>query len=447
MLTRANDRWALGVWFVVFAACGGGSSDDGPEHAAAGGSEGPAPGLSGGSGDESTAGGSASGATGGVSAGGAASGATSGVSAGGAASGATSGVSAGGSASGATGGVSAGGAGGRTDASAGDGGKPSVSKYEACVAYMNAQCNRRQYECAGTTAVSDPCPWQLARCPDFLFAEGSNRTVEEVLACADEWLRYPCEKANRLELLRCGSPGQRELGELCVFGSQCASRHCGGLSLDGKCAVCIPEGELGDACYLAEPPIACPNGTECTGHGCGVPPVFNLPAGSDCERAAQCAFGHWCAPDPSDGVERCQRIAALGEDCTGVCEAGATCAAASSKCEPAAAPGEPCTDGYRCAPGAICNRDALPEPVCERRMAIGESCIRNPQEGYTAANCDADLTCVCTDASCQAASCYSPGKMGDACGDPSVRCVPGTECQGGVCIPLESQGLADACNP
>ncbi len=449
-ITTHRFQWILGLWLVALVACGGDSGDGDTDNAGANGGGTGAVGFSGAGGSESFPGGSTSGGTGGVSAGGSTSGGTGGP-AGGSTSGGTGGP-AGGSTSGGTsgvpaGGVSAGGSGGETGASGGDGGEPAVTKYEACAAYINAQCNRRRYECAGRAAVADPCPSSVASCPDFLFAEGSNRTVEEMLACADEWRRYPCEKANRLEFPGCGSPGQRELGEPCVFGSQCASKHCRGSSVNPNCAICVPVGELGDACHNAEPPIACPNGTECTGDGCAIPPVFNSPAGSECEDSRECAPGHWCSSDPNDGVDRCQRIAELGENCTGSCEAGTYCAEASSKCEPAPAPGEPCASGNRCGLGAMCNRDALPEPLCERRMAIGEPCIPMPQAVYYPSNCALDLMCECTDPSCQAGTCFAPGNMGEACDEPTVRCVPGTECQLGVCTPVESQGLADACNP
>ena len=57
------------------------------------------------------------------------------------------------------------------------------------------KCNRRHYECAGTTPADDRCPVFGDLCPDFLLLEAAQKTavgVDCVMLCK----RTPCQLPN-----------------------------------------------------------------------------------------------------------------------------------------------------------------------------------------------------------------------------------------------------------
>lgn len=354
--------------------------------------------------------------------------------------GATGGASAGGTN---TGGASAGGANG-----GGGGGGATITKYQACVAYVNAQCNRRYLECSGFPTSDDPCPEYLAWCPDFLFAQDSQLDVGGVLACADKWRNQPCELLNQGFDPECGLPkGTRALGAPCFSGSQCASGRCGAGDdpLHPDCGACIPVGAAGDDCASGK--VACPDGYECTGQGCQPQITFNLPDGSLCERYGQCYGDSLCFPAP-DGQKRCQPRRKPGEDCSNgaYCESSATCGA-DEKCE-AVVPaqlGELC---YLrgCEAGSWCDNAVLaPDTTrCIARAEPGAPCqTLQGLSGDLQGNCPDGLTCSCVGASCSK-TCRQVQHEGEACADALSLCIAGTECQAGRCVGVELQGLEQA---
>src|SRR6188768_2746583 len=79
-------------------------------------------------------------------------------------------------------------AGGTVGASGASGGSAGLllgdSPTEACIAYVLAQCLRRQ-ECQGDPSQS--CFLNASACPDLMFSNGSTRTVSSLKACAAEF--------------------------------------------------------------------------------------------------------------------------------------------------------------------------------------------------------------------------------------------------------------------
>ncbi len=346
-----------------------------------------------------------------------------------------------------TGGVSgAGGATGGTSAGAA-GSAAAVTKFGACVAYMNAQCNRRYYECSGFEAKADPCPEFVGWCPDFLFSEGSQLDVAGVLACAETWRKHPCELLNKGFDPECGlPPGTRALGEPCFYSRQCASGACGkgNNAALPECGACIPVGKVGDPCYDGS--VSCPNGDECTGEGCQPQITFDLPDGSVCERYAQCHADSLCFP-AADGMMRCQPRRKLGEDCSNgaYCAKGLLCGVDNLCAMPVLAGlGELCS-GRGCTAGGWCQGVAAnpTQAMCIPIAAAGQPCFT--QEGVTddVGNCPDNLFCYCQGSGCTK-KCVTLKHEGEACGDALSSCETGATCQSGKCVGGELQGLAKA---
>jgi len=347
----------------------------------------------------------------------------------------------------AAGGADAGGPSGGVSAGTGGAGGAPTTKYEACVAYMNAQCNRRYLECSGFDAKPDPCPEYVALCPDFLFSEGSQLDVAGVLACAETWRSYSCDSFSQGIEPDCGLPvGKRALGEPCIYSRQCASTACGkgGDAAHPACGACVPVGKQGDPCDDGS--FQCPNAYECTGEGCQPSITFNLPDGSLCERYGQC-YGDSLCFAAADGQMRCQPRRKAGEDCSNgaYCAQGTSCGA-DSHCAPVtpANLGELCY-GRGCVPDAWCDNAALhpTETVCIARAAAGQPC--QTLEGLTdlVGNCQTGLSCYCEGTACKP-TCLTKGREGQGCGDALSFCIPGTTCLAGKCVGVESQGLAQA---
>jgi len=346
--------------------------------------------------------------------------------------------------SGATSGSSAGGSAGAAGNSAG----AATTKYQACVAYMNAQCNRRYLECPGFPARDNPCPQYLALCPDFLFSEGSQLDVAGVLACAEMWRTHPCELLNQGVAPQCHLPkGTRKLAEPCHYSWQCESGECG-TGDDGshpECGQCVAVGKPGDTC--ADGKLACPGGYECTAKGCQPELTFNLPDGSPCERYGQCYRDSLCFAAP-DGQMRCQPRRKPGEDCSNgaICEKDANCNA-NNVCEVAvpAAIGELC---YLrgCVADAWCDNAVLaPDTTrCVARAAPGAPCqTLKGLSGDLQGNCPDGMSCACEGSGCTK-TCLKQRLEGEDCADPLSLCIAGTACQAGKCVGVELQGLAQA---
>lgn len=324
-----------------------------------------------------------------------------------------------------------------------------LTEHAACVTYLNAECNR-QSECAGGPVLDDPCPGATRKCPDYFFSSGTTRTVEGMLACAETWKTYPCEKFFADEFPPCASNGTLPAGSVCLFGSQCASGICllRGTTPPGHpdCGYCITAAKEGDPCNYTTGP-GCDLGLECDQgtDRCVTRIPFGLPIGTPCERYGQCKDGAICI------AGTCQIPPPIGADCSpeSYCARDAYCAT-DSKCTALPSVGMPCGLGrgsvepFACTPDAFCDASAAGGPTCALRLAGGAPCTF--EDGTEAGDrCAAGFACVCEDASCAAATCIENVQEGAACGAPNTRCIPGTICQGGVCVSASQELYAAAC--
>jgi hypothetical protein len=345
--------------------------------------------------------------------------------------------------------ASSGGSTARTDAR-GKVDPTTASPYAACVHFLQAECNRRFYECQGAAPVADPCPGSPAdECPDLFFSKGSHATVEKVLACADKWQAAPCDELNRDIFPTCGfDPGDLQKGQPCLYASQCASSVCGHpspLPNSPDCRQCGTIGVVGDDCV--NQPVSCGSGLECTGK-CTTSIQFGLQPGAACERYGQCVVGYYCVMMPGETAPKCQKLPTIGMHCpldVERCEKGAYCNAAKM-CEAVPQAGQPCAGQLSsCTADSFCDMKAAGGPTCTLYKQAGEPCFYGATAigGTTVPGCAPGLFCKCNDDACTASTCFERRREGEACGDARAWCTPGTECKNGVCMAVALQGLFD----
>ncbi len=332
-----------------------------------------------------------------------------------------------------------------------------TSKYGACVAYMQAQCQRRFDECGERPSVESPCTPAVDRCPDALFSPGSTWTVVSALSCAEEWKSFSCDELRQNRRPGCSlSRGTRKLDEPCLFPNQCASNSCTAKKKDGtgvagfeECRVCGELTDLGAACGL--------NGYECKleltcgfySKQCEAREPVDI-VGSSCADDSTCnGFDLSCRTDPTTGEKRCLTLPVGGESCAdSACAEGYRCDA--KVCVSAPALGQPCeTAGpAQCGVGLVCTSFFdEPSKTCILPRKIGELCLgdgRRPLRG----TCEVGLRCDCgaLDCNTKSGTCREVHAEGDSCGDANSMCVPGTACTDGKCTALESQpAIAKLC--
>jgi hypothetical protein len=306
------------------------------------------------------------------------------------------------------------GAGADAAGSGGGVGAAAMSERQACILYVRASCNRRNV-CTGLPKSERPCPETEARCPDYLFSEGSMRTVAGLLACADEFEAFPCEKIVPGKVPACVTTGTRGGGEPCVFGSQCQSLMCIGDPKDPmypSCKSCTTLVPSGSDC--SAPETSCPIGEICSGGTCTpipdmawMPLVDALPGlGEPCTSDGLCAQGVACVDADSTTT---------GED--GMCVAppavGAPCARAPDA--PAALP-----FGHFCAEGAFCDQD----DKCATLPAAGQLC-GTPFGGSLGAG---SPTLCAPGAVCIESNCQALGDIGATCSVAAPPCKEGLVC-------------------
>ncbi len=408
--------------------------------------------------------------------------ATTGGKAGASAGGSTSGGAA--STNAGSGGTAVGGQGG------GQGGAITASnEFEACAAYTLAVC-QRDVECG---YFADPCDSEelAMNCPDQYFSDGSTRTVEGLVACAEEWRTHPCDQVLLGVPPDCVLPGTRAPGEACVFGSQCQTLVCGGTSLDAdhpQCFTCLRNYGSDEDCTVGG--AVCPIGQNCdqTSKRCAVPttapepidiPGLNEECGSYCADSLLCLAGFGelvgtCQPALPESGEACvyapgypEALCAQGLSCndddqcvalpaagtlcsiddggTGHCAEGAYCAYAMQCATPPSA-GQPCgndQDGHAlaCAAGSYCKGPGG-ESTCTALPEAGEPCVRvyrvyeSLSENVVseiAATCAEGFACDCADAGCTAGTCKTELEVNEACGAANTKCTTGTSCIDGTC--------------
>jgi hypothetical protein len=321
-----------------------------------------------------------------------------------------------------------------------------ASEFEACIYYYRSGCNRRFFECEGRPAVQQPCPFLDYSCPDAIFADGSPFTVADIIACGDTWAAASCDELNANIFPVCGLPApSRQVGQPCVFSSQCASRACASAPHADfpDCGQCVSLVGLGEACDGLT--RGCEDGLECTGMRCQPQPQFGLPLGAACERFGQCAPDLRCQRFAEQASATCQPMPGLNESCASdvrVCQSGTFCGA-DDRCQPASGIGATCGVSAGCQPQLFCDTEAESR-TCVPRRAPGESCAGGGLD-YEQSNCAEGSLCRCDDGECTSSTCVIRRDAGEVCGGANVVCIPGTECRDGRCVITGSQGLADGC--
>ena len=309
---------------------------------------------------------------------------------------------------------------------------------EACIEYTIAQYTRRA-ECGGGT-LRTPLEYAITSmsfCPDALTSDGSTRTLDSVLECAKAWRDFPCEQQLQGLVPACTTPGTRATGELCLYGSQCASGRCSRPDSCGECATVVGAGEACDDLL-----VRCERGLSCSGGLCEAGPEFDAvphtrALGDVCNVDPECPENAVCAVE-ADGVWRCVALVPPGEACelNAQCEPEAYCST-DRVCRPKPAEGAPC--GTRIDGNNVCGEDL----VCDSSASGGRVCViyslaQPCEEGGL--RCPPGDSC-CTAADCAARRCLHVLFPGEPCGDADSQCHPGSECLGGVCEAIDSQGL------
>lgn len=307
-----------------------------------------------------------------------------------------------------------------------------MSQGEACVIYAAAFC-RRSIECEGSD-VSDTTVYQCAaNCPDVMFAPGSTRTVESLLACADEVTALSCEDHQAANYPACVSAGTKAIGEPCVYNSQCASLLC---KVADACGVCVRPVGAGEDCSGTD--VGCGANLLCRNGVCDLLASSDIHDwGEPCADFTECdqLNGH-C--NQQTGV--CEQYPGEGESCEALnaCQAAFYCKGPDKLCTVLPKLGEPCGDDVRsswpaCASGLACTVWEVSDGVsgtCVEPYDVeaGDSCYPR------AARC-VSSTCRCDDTACGDRHCIAPLLLGDTCvpEDAMETCVAPLECVGGVC--------------
>lgn len=257
------------------------------------------------------------------------------------------------------------------------------AQYEACINYLIAGCTRLA-ECNGSRQVLSSCLQKTLPCPDFLFADGSTRTLQGIEACTEEHRHMSC--ALLPDGPSCATPGTRLPGAPCQFGTQCSSTVC--RAQPGQCGVCATPALTGDPC--ADPNVECPSTDVCLEGVCTraqardpKPKLFDV--GMECTDTAQCLFGLLCdAVTMTTGRGTCQPLPKPGQPCR--YEPGAvrpSCAGACDQagtCQPLPTLDQVCDPNYGCDETSLCSPQSDELPRCIARHAAGEPCLTTQLE-------------------------------------------------------------------
>jgi hypothetical protein len=374
-----------------------------------------------------------------------------------------------------------------------DGSYPGASKRAACRAYVEAACQRHK-DCGNEQRYALCVSRTAVLCPDYFFSVGSQRTLQNVLECANEYTRFSCDKLRLGFVPDCALPGTREAGQPCSFGSQCTSASCSNDSDYVRCGTCRKLVAAGAAC---NPDVSCPDGQDCVSGKCTDRALSRAPRGEACNDLRRCVEGLTC----SSG--RCGPLFMENDSCSGNdCADGLYCSTRTSTCRPASALGQPCafdsfsTNRDNCAAGLFCRaasdagpaqcaaRKSLSEPCaassecraglmcgstsrrCVTAAGSGESCASNACaaglycDTLTACRplktaggscssvegkeCAPGLVCAAKDGARRAALlpgfqgvCTEVREEGQSCTDAGARCAEGTQCENGTCVARE----------
>jgi hypothetical protein len=384
-----------------------------------------------------------------------------------------------------TGGSAQSGTGGKGGSTAGSGGASAGSgglvvtgrsMTDACYAYAYASC-ARQMVCQGADPSS--CIHSAASCPDVVSSPGATRTIDGLFACATEMESFPCERLDAGELPECVTPGERQLGESCLYPSQCASLIC---KNDSGCGVCARAGAVGDDC--SAPEAGCrldaycdTSALECVSRNSS----GTWKALGEVCQTNECASESYC--DTSSSPSVCTAYPSLGQSCSAerTCQSDSYCAVDGLVCKARPAEGDPCgVDGFNgyamwCVEGLVCKRQSTSAGTCVQAPKDGEPCLTDPETGAPLpacempATCDSNVTpavcklpaklgetcnpiqgceanalCACPDDVCTTTKCIAQHIGGGNCDEATAQCLPGYSCVAGTCQGVQSQGLFEA---
>lgn len=325
-----------------------------------------------------------------------------------------------------TGGTAPGAAGTLGAGSGGSGGLSSGSgdsQFAACVAYSEALCQR--FAACGVGSRDCNEPDYDVTCPDRYFAPGSARTPATLLACAEAWSSHPCEKVLANTPPDCVSPGTRQVGQACLWGSQCESLVCGPPAPDVE----------HPSCGICQRLLA--SNEECPSDGAICPP------GQACEPTTRrCTeFDARDSPEtPAPG-----NTPDAGAACSGSCSSNLSCLAKtadapSGVCGEVPGEGEPCaySVGHSepvCADGTGCSADGQ----CVTLPLDGAACLIDGEEtGHCARGlyCAHSMTCAVLPQATEPCGKDQDGHQ-LACAEDSYCLDPGGEAR---CTELPAEG-------
>ncbi len=333
-------------------------------------------------------------------------------------------------------GGSGGGGGGAGGARAPGTGGTADAQYAACVTYFRAECNRRNV-CAGLAEVADPCPTVTDGCPGAEFAPGTPRTVESLLACAEDWKTFPCADVAAVKFPACsGVAGTLPDGSPCTASIQCRGTVCVNAndSSHPGCGTCQTRLASGAPCSADS---TCPYDEMCNGVCTtrAIPPYVGQSCGPD----VSCGTALVCTAGAAGMTCQLPALPKVGASCatTLACD-GAVCSPAKT-CVAFPTMGMPCqatvqVGGLLCATPLVCDRNAPAGPTCIAPPGPGTACTPIPGGTATQLNCAEGLVCGCAGLSCSVGTCRRRRQLGDTCTDANDLCVPGTLCASGVCV-------------
>lgn len=304
------------------------------------------------------------------------------------------------------------------------------STFGACVQLVSARCERVR-ECEGRAASSIDClRAAIARCPEEVFADGGNFTMEMAKDCAKDWESFDCESLRNFDVPACANiAGELPDGEACYSSAQCKN-GCSPL-LDTACGVCAPYVSSDSACSVGAD--TCPGYSICLRGAC-----LALVGEPSCDggcSADQVCFEEHCVVPPSPGEPCAQEGQAPYS--WGVCPGGELrCVAGICRSsDDFPKEGAPCLVESNvtglleyCAPGLICDDD-----TCQMAK-LGGPCLGQYDE------CGDEL--ICDDDVCVERIRYRQ----QGCSDINTQCDPGLECRDNVCLgPRKSTPNLDLC--
>jgi hypothetical protein len=306
-------------------------------------------------------------------------------------------------------------------------------------------CARRHHCSPLIEAEEADCRAFADLCPAYYF-DSSDRTVEEVAACTAKIRQVSCTDLALDYVEPCNKPGQRAMGQPCVYSGQCATGVCtGGITRCGQCGQ--PAVLEVDATCSTLRDVPCPSGTFCH------PVSKKCRAGSTIVHGGPGAMCNLQA-DPILGCEGDLYCVVPQGGTTGICRPSGT---DGQPCRGDASPR--CAEGLECVQMGttnVCRREGLcgdtvcdtasycntnlAKEVCAPAAKVGEAC-----GSLTPDNRECDSTSVCyRNPDGQTFSCQKQigGEIGDMCTD-SNGCRRPFPCTGGMCTPF----AIDQCVP